>query len=42
MDLQAMTDRELVDLQREIGSEQIKRAQVKRAIERLQARLVMA
>ena len=39
IDLQTLSDRELADLMREAGNEQIRRAQVKRALERLQLRM---
>lgn len=42
MDFSTYSDKELVDLQREAGNELIRRAQVKRALERLQLRLVPA
>lgn len=42
VDLSTMSDRELADLLRAAGNEQIVRAQRKRAEERLQARLLPA
>ena len=40
MDLQGMTDRELNDLIREAAAELQARAKVKRALERLQLRMI--